>query len=548
MSQWRVTGRPSGVRGGSRAFTAQHRAHTIDSRAAAVARGRGGIDLALGETLLELSQGNYLMDLGVSKLVDYAYERLGLPKRTFYMLRELATGLRSRPLLRKAVAVGAVSPRKALTIMSVAVGEDEAAWTGAAMNLTIRALTEQMEAEGKGVAHSFEVETLILSMEPKQQDCLDEAISLAREVIGSLPARWMCLESIAQEWMSSCPDWIPEEEEDATGARKGHSCHGSPVRVTKAVRRQLDALAEAVTVIAGMDEEAVETNAYALDSRARRLMAARRNFDSALGPLLVEIVRSKIHQKVGYRRFEDYCRDRLGMSARGVRQRVWLERQMCALPELRTALRSGKITYSKALLLAKDVSRADILERIEDASTTTCQQVERESTEKEDRQNRAQGIRRLWGPKDAMETVAMAIAAAQRQAEEQGEDVDAGEALQAMSELFIAVWTEHLKGKSTPRSRRRVLRRTLGICANPICSNPAEHLHHIEFRSQDGSNLETNLIGLCSSCHLRGIHNGRITVVGEAGDLLIWRIGIRGDDAVEEWVTHGDDDVRRAVG
>jgi len=48
-----------------------------------------------------------------------------------YMLRELATGLRSRPLLRKAVAVGAVSPRKALTIMSAAVGEDEAAWTGA---------------------------------------------------------------------------------------------------------------------------------------------------------------------------------------------------------------------------------------------------------------------------------------------------------------------------------------------------------------------------------------------------------------------------------
>ena len=131
MSQWRVTGKPSGVRGGSRTSAAQHRAHTIDCRATAVARGRGGIDLALGETLLELSRGNYLMDLGVSKLVDYAYERLGLPKRTLYMLMKLATGLRSRPLLRRAVAVGAVSPRKALTIMSAAVGEDEAAWTGA---------------------------------------------------------------------------------------------------------------------------------------------------------------------------------------------------------------------------------------------------------------------------------------------------------------------------------------------------------------------------------------------------------------------------------
>ncbi len=322
----------------------------------------------------------------------------------------------------------------------------------------------------------------------------------------------------------------------------------SSVRVTKAVRRQLDALAEAAGVIAGMDEEIGEANAYALDSRARRLMAARQNFDSALGPLLVEIVKSKIYRKVGYPRFEDYCRDRLGMSARGVRQRVWLERQMCALPELRAALQSGEITFSKALILAKDISRADILERIEDASTTTCQQVERESTKKEDRQNRAQGIRRLWGPKDAMETVAMAITAARLLAADQGEDADAGDALEAMAKLFITVWTEHLKGKSKPRRRKRVLKRTLGICAVPNCSNPAEHLHHIEFRSRGGSNAETNVIGLCAFCHLRGIHTGRITVVGEAGDLLVWRIGIRGDDAVEEWVTRGDDDVRRATG
>jgi len=53
---------------------------------------------------------------------------------------------------------------------------------------------------------------------------------------------------------------------------------------------------------------------------------------------------------------------------------------------------------------------------------------------------------------------------------------------------------------------------------------------------------------LCASCHLRGVHNGRITVVGEAGDLLVWRIGILGDGSLEEWVTRGDDDVRRAAG
>ena len=131
MAKWTPKGMPSTVRGGARVDARLHRAHTIDEHAAAVAKGQGSIDLALGETLLELSKGDRLMDLCYSKLVDYGYERLGLPKRTLYMLRELATGLHTRPLLRKAVLVGAVSPRKALTIMPMAVGDDEAAWTGA---------------------------------------------------------------------------------------------------------------------------------------------------------------------------------------------------------------------------------------------------------------------------------------------------------------------------------------------------------------------------------------------------------------------------------
>jgi len=389
------------------------------------------------------------------------------------------------------------------------------------------------------------VETLILSMTPSQQDHLDEAEFLAKEIIGSQAARWMCLESMAQEYMSSCPEWVPEEEgNNHVGASCGGSYRVSPVRVTKAVLRQLDALAEAAGVIAGLDEETVEANALALDARALRLVAARKRFDLVLGPLLAEIVKSKIHKIVGYRRLEDYCRERLGMSARSVRQRAWLERQMCALPELRAAVEKGKITFSKALILAKDINRADILKRIEDAASTTCQQVERESTKKEDRQNRAQGIRRIWGPKDAMETVTMGISTAQGLAAEQGEDADAGEALDAIALLFISVWTVHLKGKSMPQSRRRVILRSRGICAVPTCSRPAEHLHHITFRSRFGSDEETNLIGLCAVHHLRGIHRMRMTVTGVAGDELLWKMGTLGGNILEVWVTRGDDDVK----
>jgi len=540
-----VKGTRSKRRGWAREASAKHRAHTIDESAASVAKGRGAIDLALGETFVELCVGDRLIDLGCSRLVDYAYERLGMPKRTTYMLRKLATGLASRPLLRKAVAVGAVSARKALTVMSVAVGDDEAAWTGAAMNMTIAALERRIKDAGGEVDRSFEVETLILAMSPERQDQLDEAIRMAKEVIGAHAARWMCLEAIAQEWMSSFPDWVPERKKEAEGAGHCWEHCGTPERMAKAVRAQLAALEEAAGVIAGMDGEPMDLNPMALDARAKKLAKARLNHDSALGPLLVLVVDEKVYKQVGYTRFEDYCRDRLGMTARAARQRVWLERKMCALPELRAALKRGTITLTKALLLAKDGNPADIEARIADAASTTCQQVERESTEKEDRKNRALGIRRLWGPKDAMETVAMAITTATRFSAEQEEDVDAEEALAAMSQLFVSVWTAHLKGRTPGGKRRRVLDRTLGICAVPGCQRPAEHLHHITYRSHDGGQEETNLVGTCEQCHQRGIHRGKIVVTGEAGKLLIWEIGSVDGRPVEVWVTYGDDDVRR---
>jgi len=451
----------------------------------------------------------------------------------------------SPPLLRKAVAVGAVSARKALTVMSAAVGEDEAAWTGAAMNMTIAALEKLIKGAGGEVDQSFEVETLILSMSPESQDKLDEAIRMAKEVIGANTARWMCLEAIAQEWMSSFPDWVPERESEVGCSGHVDGVRVSPVQMTKTVRAQPAALEEAAGVIAGMDGESVDLNPMALDARAKKLAKARLNHDSALGPLLVLVVDEKIYKEVGYTRFEDYCRDRLGMTARAARQRVWLERKMCALPALRAALKRGTITLTKALLLAKDGNPSDIEDRIADAASTTCQQVERESTEKEERKNRARGVRRLWGPKDAMETVAMAITTAKRFAAEQEEDADAEEALEAMSQLFVSVWTVHLAGKSTPKRRERILSRTNGICASPTCQRPAEHLHHLKLRSQGGDEQTTNLIGLCAICHQRRVHRGKIVVTGEAGKLLIWKLGSVDGRPVEEWVMYGDDDARK---
>jgi len=41
-----------------------------------------------------------------------------------------------------------------------------------------------------------------------------------------------------------------------------------------------------------------------------------------------------------------------------------------------------------------------------------------------------------------------------------------------------------------------------------ICGAPIEHIHHIQARSENGSNLPENLVGLCSKCH-EAVHVGK---------------------------------------
>jgi hypothetical protein len=90
--------------------------------------------------------------------------------------------------------------------------------------------------------------------------------------------------------------------------------------------------------------------------------------------------------------------------------------------------------------------------------------------------------------------------------------------------------------------------RKAGLCAAPGCSRAACHLHHIVFRSRGGTDDPRNLVGLCAVHHLHGIHLGYLEVTGLAGERLHWKLGTGESVPLEEWITLGDDDVRRADG
>ena len=126
----------------------------LDSAAVRIARSRGAIDLALGDALARLFDRDGLIQLGYARRADFARERLGVPPRTMFGWVRLSRALADRPLLRRAVVAGAVSPRKAIAIAPLAVGVAAETWVAAARQLRTRATAPNVLDRGRRWATS----------------------------------------------------------------------------------------------------------------------------------------------------------------------------------------------------------------------------------------------------------------------------------------------------------------------------------------------------------------------------------------------------------
>ena len=98
-------------------------------------------------------------------------------------------------------------------------------------------------------------------------------------------------------------------------------------------------------------------------------------------------------------------------------------------------------------------------------------------------------------------------------------ELASGACLVRVARRFIEVWKDQVKG---PRTVAQKVRARDGRCQTPGCSGPAEHSHHVEFRSHGGGDELENQVGLCPFHHLRCIHGGWLRVTGRAPDALTW--------------------------
>jgi hypothetical protein len=492
----------------------------IDALLVRVARGRGALDVAIGEGLAALSVGDRVLRLGYAGVGDYARERLGIAASTAAKMVRLARALRERPLLRAAVRAGEVSVRRAEAVLSVARGDAEADWVARARTGTVRALKaaarecgdSQPPEDDERWAH------VRVQVPPEVRPVVDEAMALAGKLLGAAAPRWQRLEALCEEYLGSA------DAADPAGAAELAFSNRDLLEPAKEWLEKESAqwafLDEPRPVEAPSIDPAATFDPRLLDSELRRLAGLRDRWDEVFGHLAMLFRAAGGWRRASFASFEHYCTERLGMAERAVAQRIALERRLYELPVLREAMRERRISYEKARLIARYADESCAGEWIERAARMTCVGLRRELEDAEQAQMCARGEFDVHAPRRLVGVVAAAFHAARKAV---GRQVSNGECLGIIAAHFVEVWKPALAERSTVQ--KDVLARDGGLCRVPGCSRAAAHVHHIVYRSAGGQDDPANLVSLCAAHHLHGVHMGYVRVRGKAPDGLQWELG-----------------------
>lgn len=546
----------------------------VDGLLCKVARGRGALALAMGEALASLSRGDRLLRLGYACLGDYARERLGIAGRTAQAMAQLSAALRERPLLRDAVLRGEVSARKALALLPVAFGGSEASWMERARSETARALAEAVKVE-RGQEEAGEEEAwdrVRLPLSAEQRGTLDEAMVLAGTVVGVPATRHQRLEAMSQEYLgehgheggqggdeagegggeasqaagearqasdeATAADGAVYQDEASAGGdavtESGVAWSPGPSRHRdlfslevegwlEAVKKELEIETGRWEALTRVDPVAAprageEESPPAIDAGLRRLAGMLARWDELVGHLALVMKFFGLRKEAGFADFDHYCVERLWMAPRTVEQRVWLERRFYDLPGLREAMRSGRLSYEQARLVAEVADAGSVEDWVRRAEGMTCIDLRRTIEGREERQMCAREELSIRVPRRVAELMDAAFRAARRKA---GRELSPAECLVEIARHFTETWKGVVSERSTPQ--RRVRRRD-EHCQVPGCSRAALHAHHVIHASQGGPDDPWNLTGVCAAHHLC-IHSGWVRVSGRAPDRLVWELG-----------------------
>jgi len=510
--------------------------------------------------------------LGYVRLRDYAIERLGLSARQVQDLAHVDRELRRLPRIEAGFVAGRITWTKVRLLCRVAMAEDEESWLDVAQHLTARALAREVRAvdahslEAGGVPETDEDgadevprKTIWLRVTPRVRARWSRARLLARQVAGEALSQAAAAEVIAAEVMSALgvdgdpglatPLHFPRAAKPSTlpehGSREGRACASSGSSARPAQRAKPSTLLASLPAFrAPLVEHLDSADAIELDARLRRALRIEQRLLSEMGPLLLEVARSRAYCSRGCSNLAAFAREQLGMSPRKAQGLLRLERASSLSSELRAAFRSGVLSWVQAHALVpilelehsqpwraawvahaaaisvrrleEDVEHALVTGRLDPTSLSEEVQTGAHPTVP------GETIKLFFtAPADVARLFKAVLATVQRRIERRNvRTASESEALDAMLEHCFATWA---LPNAKVRREHRVFERDGWRCTVPGCSSYRNlHSHHIVFRSDHGPDDPWNRTALCAAHHQRCVHEGigRIRIRGRAPGAL----------------------------
>ncbi|MFO0585758.1 MAG: hypothetical protein U0229_26040 [Anaeromyxobacter sp.] len=500
----------------SRLVLSRADAKRLVALAVRLARWRGPEDLRVGEGLWTLRPHD--LKLGYNGIGDLALDRLGIDPAHARWLAGLAEKLSTRPLMRAAVAAGELSMRKAEAIVDAAADEKlEAYWLGRARLEPVREL-ERLTKPGTNPYDEGWRDVMARLEDPVQREHVEYTFEVASVILGDADApKWKIIRALSMEFLGGHP--VPLVPGSAAAGEKAPDVAREPATEPSDMARPPEGPGPSgvARAAAARPPPPPCPSPQKLLRELARLQKARLPDEERFGRAILLVRVFRAYRLAGARTFEVFCVEQLGMAPSTARQRMTLERNLRRLPELREALRTGALSYEQARAVAKVATPEDVAPRIVAAAAKPAIDTRREVNAELDRQMWRAGTVKASVPRDVDELFAEAVLSARLRS---GPGLSPGQALFLMSFHFTEVW-EPLALDLVLKAEEIKLR-DKGRCQVPGCSHPAEHVHHVRFRSRGGSSEGSNLVSVCSAHHLAAIHKGFIRVSGSAPDSLVW--------------------------
>jgi hypothetical protein len=315
---------------------------------------------------------------------------------------------------------------------------------------------------------------------------------------------------------------------------------------------------------------------FQLDARLRTLVALRQRIAWQQGRLLRLLADRRLYRELGCTSLEWYCEERLGFGLRRGRALIALDRRLVRLPLLAAAYREGRLSWMKATLAARVARAGTEAAWLKMAASVTVRRLREEVEVALDRTPPSgpgrgddaaghpgpvrpgpplppgmDGAGRVQLCAPRLDAAGGGAAMPERRRGwswvrfraplavvdlwehafrvcrlASGGPLDDRECLLRILGSFLATWEP--RRDAAWRRRHRTFERDGWRCRVPGCSSRRNlQEHHVVFRSQGGGDDTENLVALCATHHLQGIHRGRLRCRPAGAGRLSWELGPR---------------------